>query len=66
MARDYSLMWDNLCVAGPAALQSIPAAGPEGGGGPPPEPQVGIISYIPIKLWASTTWESLRGKMRFY
>ena len=59
-------MCSGLCVAVPAALRSIPAAGLEGGGLQPPEPQVGIISYIPIKLWAPTTWESLGGKMRFY
>lgn len=62
MARDCSLMCSDLCVAGPAARQSIPAAGLEGGGAQPPEPQVGVIAYIPIKLWAPTTWESLRGK----
>lgn len=40
-----------VCAAGQEALQSIPAA-ELWAGPPPPEPQVGIISYIPIKPWA--------------
>lgn len=55
--HDYSLMCSVWLDR-----QSIPAAGLEGGGPQPPEPQVGIISYIPIKLGAPTTWKSLRGK----
>lgn len=66
-ARNVSWLFSDvqwLYAAGQAALQSIPGAelwdGP-----PPPAPQVGIISYIPIKPWPSTTWENLQGKWGF-